>query len=93
MKFSEIDWKSALIGVVATIVVAAAIFSVVKLFDSCQRENSDLQVYEQVSQGLEMNRKLPKKVYFDTYRHQMSDLPDFNVVKAQEFAKAYPGTA
>jgi len=40
-----------------------------------------------------MNRKLPKKVYFDTYRHQMSDLPDFNVVKAQEFAKAYPGTA
>ncbi len=40
-----------------------------------------------------MNRKLPKKVYFDTYRHQMSDLPDFNVVKAQDFAKAYPGTA
>lgn len=40
-----------------------------------------------------MNRKLPKKVYFDTYRHQMSDLPDFNVVKAQEFAHAYPGTA
>ena len=39
-----------------------------------------------------MNRKLPKKVYFDTYRHQMSDLPDYNVVKAQEFAKAYPGT-
>ena len=40
-----------------------------------------------------MNRQLPKKVYFDTYRHQMSDLPDFNVVKAQEFGKAYPGTA
>ncbi len=40
-----------------------------------------------------MNRKLPKKVYFDTYRHQMSDLPDFNLVKAQEFMKAYPGTA
>ena len=40
-----------------------------------------------------LNRKLPKKVYFDTYRHQMSDLPDFNLVKAQEFAKAYPGTA
>lgn len=40
-----------------------------------------------------MNRKLPKKVYFDTYRHQMSDLPDFNVVKAQDFVKAYPGTA
>lgn len=40
-----------------------------------------------------LNRKLPKKVYFDTYRHQMSDLPDFNLAKAQEFAKAYPGTA
>lgn len=40
-----------------------------------------------------MNRKFPKKVYFDTYRHQMSDLPDFNVVKAQEFTLAYPGTA
>ena len=40
-----------------------------------------------------MNRKLPKKVYFDTYRHQMSDLPDFNLVKAQDFVKAYPGTA
>ena len=40
-----------------------------------------------------LNRKLPKKVYFDTYRHQMRDLPDFNVVKAQEFSKAYPGTA
>ncbi len=40
-----------------------------------------------------MNRKLPKKVYFDTYRHQRSDLPDFNVVKAQEFAAGYPGTA
>lgn len=40
-----------------------------------------------------MTRKLPKKVYFDTYRHQRSDLPDFNVVKAQEFALGYPGTA
>ncbi len=40
-----------------------------------------------------MNRKLPKKVYFDTYRHQRSDLPDYNVVKAQEFAAGYPGTA
>jgi len=38
-----------------------------------------------------LNRKLPKKVYFDTYRHQMSDLPDYNVVKAQNFALAYPG--
>jgi len=40
-----------------------------------------------------INRKLPKKVYFDTYRHQMSDLPDYNVVKAQNFALAYPGIA
>ena len=40
-----------------------------------------------------MNRKLPKKVYFDTYRHQRSDQPDYNVVKAQEFAAGYPGTA
>jgi len=40
-----------------------------------------------------INRKLPKKVYFDTYRHQMSDLPDYNVAKAQAFAAAYPGTA
>ena len=40
-----------------------------------------------------LNRKLPKKVYFDTYRHQMSDLPDYNVAKAQAFALAYPGTA
>jgi len=39
-----------------------------------------------------MNRKLPKKVYFDTYRHQMGDLPDFNLAKAREFAAAYPGT-
>lgn len=40
-----------------------------------------------------MNRRLPARVYFDTYRHQKCDLPDFNLVKAQEFAKAYPGVA
>ncbi len=40
-----------------------------------------------------MNRKLPNKVYFDTYRHQMSDLPDYNIAKAQAFAHCYPGTA
>ena len=40
-----------------------------------------------------MTRKLPRKVYFDTYRHQKNDLPDYNLVKAQEFAKDYPGTA
>lgn len=30
-------------------------------------------------------------VYFDTYRHQYQDLPDYNVVKANEFAAKYPG--
>ncbi|MBP3609160.1 MAG: aminopeptidase P N-terminal domain-containing protein [Lachnospiraceae bacterium] len=40
-----------------------------------------------------MTRKLPKKVYFDTYRHQMSDLPDYNAAKAQAFISAYPGIA
>ena len=39
-----------------------------------------------------MTRKLPKKVYFDTYRHGMKDLPDFNLVRANEFIASYPGT-
>ena len=30
-----------------------------------------------------LTRKLPKKVYFDTYRHQKSDLPDYNLAKAR----------
>lgn len=29
--------------------------------------------------------------YFDCYRCQAKDLPDYNLVKAQEFAKAHPG--
>lgn len=29
--------------------------------------------------------------YFDTYRHQMKDLPDYNSVRANEFARNYPG--
>ena len=41
--------------------------------------------------NLVMTRKLPKKVYFDTYRHGMKDLPDYNLVRANEFIQAYPG--
>jgi len=40
-----------------------------------------------------MTRKLPKKVYFDTYRHSIKDLPDYNLVRANEFIQAYPGVA
>lgn len=75
MKFSEIDWKSALIGVVATIVVAAAILSVVKLFDSCQREESDLQVYEQVSQGLEAQLSDDSEVEISEVSEVQQSLP------------------
>ena len=39
-----------------------------------------------------MNHKAPNKVYFDMYRHNISDLPDYNVVKAQELLAIYPGT-
>ncbi len=28
--------------------------------------------------------------YFDTYRHSAGDLPDYNLAKAQEFARLYP---
>ena len=31
--------------------------------------------------------------YFDTYRHLKADLPDYNVVKANEFKTDYPGVA
>ncbi|MGN0506591.1 MAG: aminopeptidase P family protein [Lachnospiraceae bacterium] len=37
-----------------------------------------------------MARKLPKKAYFDLYRHQSGDLPDYNAVKAKQFAAEYP---
>ena len=40
-----------------------------------------------------MNHKAPNKVYFDMYRHNMEDLPDYNVVKAQELLSVYPGTS
>lgn len=38
-----------------------------------------------------MTREDVYTIYFDTYRHQMEDLPDYNVVQANTFAKAYPG--
>lgn len=42
-----------------------------------------------------LDRKLDREdveaVYFDTYRHSFGDLPDYNNVKAKEFAAAYPG--
>ena len=38
-----------------------------------------------------MVRKLPHKAYFDLYRHQSGDLPDYNMAKAQQFAAEYPG--
>ena len=40
-----------------------------------------------------MNHKTPNKVYFDMYRHNVSDLPDYNAVKAQELLALYPGTS
>ena len=40
-----------------------------------------------------MNHKAPNKVYFDMYRHNIQDLPDYNVVKAQELLALYPGTS
>ncbi len=40
-----------------------------------------------------MTREDIDSLYFDCYRHQMEDLPDYNVVKAKEFAEKYPGHA
>jgi len=43
----------------------------------------------------EVNRRMTREdvdtMYFDTYRHQMEDLADYNLVKAKEFAAVYPG--
>lgn len=39
-----------------------------------------------------MVREDVEQVYFDTYRHSRSDLPDYNNRKAGEFAANYPGT-
>ena len=38
-----------------------------------------------------MTREDVYTAYFDTYRHQKVDLPDYNVVKANEFKTDYPG--
>ena len=40
-----------------------------------------------------MTREDVYTAYFDTYRHQKVDLPDYNVVKANEFKTDYPGVA
>lgn len=40
-----------------------------------------------------MTREDVYTAYFDTYRHQKEDLPDYNVVKANEFKIAYPGVS
>lgn len=42
--------------------------------------------------NLKLTREDVTAVYFDTYRHAMSDLPDYNLAKATEFAAKYPGT-
>ena len=38
-----------------------------------------------------MTREDVKSLYFDCYRHQQEDLPDYNAVKAKEYAALYPG--
>lgn len=40
-----------------------------------------------------MTREDIDSLYFDCYRHQMEDLPDYNLAKAKEFSKKYPGHA
>ena len=40
-----------------------------------------------------MTREDIDSLYFDCYRHQMEDLPDYNVVKAKEFAEKDQGHA
>ncbi|MCR5611337.1 MAG: aminopeptidase P N-terminal domain-containing protein [Clostridiales bacterium] len=37
-----------------------------------------------------MGRFRVERVYFDMYRCRMNDLPDYNLVMAERFAKAYP---
>lgn len=38
-----------------------------------------------------MTREDVDTIYFDTYRHQLEDMQDYNLVKANEFAVKYPG--
>lgn len=38
-----------------------------------------------------MTREDVDAIYFDTYRHQLEDMEDYNLVKANEFTRKYPG--
>lgn len=40
--------------------------------------------------GMFMGRYLVERAYFDMYRCGMNDLPDYNLVMAERFRKAYP---
>ena len=38
-----------------------------------------------------MEREDVEQVYFDTFRHSREDMPDYNLIKANEFHALYPG--
>lgn len=40
-----------------------------------------------------MAREDIHSLYFDCYRYQFEDMPDYNMIKAKEFAEKYPGHA
>lgn len=40
-----------------------------------------------------MAREDTDSLYFDCYRYQFEDMPDYNMIKAKEFAEKYPGHA
>ena len=40
-----------------------------------------------------MAREDIASLYFDCYRYQLEDMPDYNMIKAKEFAEKYPGHA
>ena len=40
-----------------------------------------------------MAREDIDSLYFDCYRYQIEDMPDYNMIKAKEFAEKYPGHA
>ena len=40
-----------------------------------------------------MAREDIDSLYFDYYRYQFEDMPDYNMIKAKEFAEKYPGHA
>lgn len=40
-----------------------------------------------------MAREDIDSLYFDCYRYQIEDMPDYNMIKAKEFAEKYPGYA